>query len=98
VQRELVERVCFNNISVFQVKFIFVFPGTMMVIYDSISRFMDTKTIEIRETVTRFRTQRAQAVETSQQYQFCYQSLIDYAKRYLLETSNLIQSSISSEI
>jgi protein tyrosine phosphatase len=68
-----------------------------VVIYDSISRFMETKTIDIPQTFKRLRTQRFFAVETPQQYRFCYQSLIDYAKRYLLESTDLIKSLLSSD-
>ena len=43
---------------------------------------MDTlKKVNLQGTVRKMRKQRAFAVQTEEQYEFCYQTLLEYAKR-----------------
>jgi protein tyrosine phosphatase len=62
--------------------FIF-FKGTLMAIYNLISSLVETGKVNIQETVEKIRLQRAYAVETQNQYMFCYKAIIEYAKEFL---------------
>jgi protein tyrosine phosphatase len=39
------------------------------------------KVLNIEETINKIRMQRAQSVQTRDQYVFCYMALLDYAQR-----------------
>jgi len=63
--------------------------GTFCAIDISINRLNDCKKIHIEETINKIRMQRAQSVQTRDQYVFCYMALLEYAQR-----KNILNDSI----
>lgn len=55
--------------------------GTFCAIDISINRLNDLKLLNIEETINRIRRQRAQSVQTRDQYVFCYMALWEYAQQ-----------------
>jgi tyrosine-protein phosphatase non-receptor type 9 len=55
--------------------------GTFCAIDISINRLNDLKVLNIEETINRIRRQRAQSVQTRDQYVFCYMALWEYAQQ-----------------
>ena len=53
--------------------------GTFCTIDININRLLDTKKIDIKDTVIKIRSQRALSVQMPDQYVFCYMALIEYA-------------------
>lgn len=65
--------------------------GTFCAIDISINRLNDLKVLNIEETINRIRRQRAQSVQTRDQYVFCYMALWEYAQQNrLLPTESLV--------
>ena len=63
--------------------------GTFCTIDININRLLDTKKIDIKDTVIKIRSQRAQSVQMPDQYVFCYMALIEYAiQENLLSADN----------
>ena len=63
--------------------------GTFCAIDISINRLNECKKIHIEETINKIRMQRAQSVQTRDQYVFCYMALLEYAQR-----KNILNDSI----
>lgn len=55
--------------------------GTFCAIDISINRLNDSKILNIEETINKIRMQRAQSVQTRDQYVFCYMALLEYAQQ-----------------
>lgn len=55
--------------------------GTFCAIDISINRFNDQSVVNIKDTINKIRLQRAQSVQTRDQYVFCYMALVEYAQR-----------------
>lgn len=53
--------------------------GTFITIDININRLLDSKKIDVKDTVLKIRTQRALSVQMPDQYVFCYMALIEYA-------------------
>jgi tyrosine-protein phosphatase non-receptor type 9 len=53
--------------------------GTFCTTDISINRFLDTKRIDIYNTVLKIRSQRASSVQMPDQYVFCYMAMVEYA-------------------
>ena len=66
-----------------------IFQGTFCAIDISINRLNDSRIVNIEETIKKIRIQRAQSVQTRDQYVFCYMALIDYAQRNNILTESL---------
>ena len=55
--------------------------GTFCAIDISINRLNDVKILNVEETSNKIRMQRAQSVQTRDQYVFCYMALLEYAQQ-----------------
>lgn len=62
--------------------------GTFCTIDISVNRLNDCKSVNIEDTVKKIRLQRAQSVQMSDQYIFCYMAILEYAKRQKLVTGS----------
>lgn len=58
--------------------------GTFCTIDICIQRLNDSQGVNLLETVQHIRNQRAQSVQTRDQYIFCYQAILEYAQRQRL--------------
>lgn len=63
--------------------------GTFCAIDISINRLIDCKTVNVFDTVTKIRLQRAQSVQMRDQYVFCYMAVLEYAQKENLFVENL---------
>lgn len=64
--------------------------GTLLTIDININRLGDCKTTHVENTVAKMRLQRAQSVQTRDQYVFCYLAILEYAQQNkLLKNSNI---------
>ncbi|XP_051993716.1 tyrosine-protein phosphatase non-receptor type 9 [Xyrauchen texanus] len=55
--------------------------GTFCTLDICLSRLEDIRTVDIKQTVRRMRTQRAFSIQTWDQYYFCYKAVIEYAQQ-----------------
>ncbi len=55
--------------------------GTFCAIDISINRLNAEKVLNVEETINKIRMQRAQSVQTRDQYVFCYMALLEYAQQ-----------------
>ena len=56
--------------------------GTFCTVDYCIRQLMDTKKTNIQSCVKTLRTQRAFAIQTEDQYHFCYKCILEFAKNY----------------
>ncbi|MGH0170493.1 UNVERIFIED_CONTAM: hypothetical protein FKN15_059002 [Acipenser sinensis] len=62
--------------------------GTLCALDICLSQLQDVGTLNIYQTVRRMRTQRAFSIQTSDQYYFCYTSILEHAQRQGTLTAN----------
>lgn len=55
--------------------------GTFCTLDICLSRLEDMRTLDIKQTVRRMRTQRAFSIQTWDQYYFCFKAVIEYAQQ-----------------
>jgi protein tyrosine phosphatase len=61
--------------------------GTFVTIFNAVNQFKDSKTVNLVATATKIKGQRNLAMATHRQFRFCYESLIEYATKFLKLTN-----------
>jgi protein tyrosine phosphatase len=59
-----------------------ILPGALTLIYNAITSFSLTKSVNFPEIVTKLRSQRNHAVERPSQYKFCHETVIEFMSRF----------------
>ena len=54
--------------------------GAFVALDNSINELQDLKKVNLQAAVRKIRLQRAYCIQTDEQYEFCYRTLLEYAK------------------
>ena len=56
---------------------------TFVIIFNAVNQLKDSKTVDLVATASKIKAQRNLVMATNRQFGFCYESLIEYATKFL---------------